>query len=166
MILHVLKQIYPWIQQEFSPPLFHPEARKRCESSSHCNSVHHSMLQSLRKVSVWYRGVILKAFKTILFNIHKRTWPQKLEHYHIMITRLTPLHCENCPPPSQVNSASDLHSFTLRGQVVLCLRRGSRMVGHPGQILLSDAWNKFMNKLLLVWLAGVKLQEKLRFELS
>lgn len=70
------------------------------------------------------------------------------------------------PPPPQVHSASDPRSLTLEGPLALCLGRESRMMGHRGQMLLSDASNKCMNKLLDKWTAGLKsLEKNQRFEL-
>lgn len=75
--------------------------------------------------------------------------PRSLECYHIMITCLTLSHYENCPlPPPQVHSASDLHSLTLEGPFVLCLSKESQIMGHQGQMLLSDGSKTCMNKLL------------------
>lgn len=73
-----------------------------------------------------------------------------LSHYDYPLNTIA-LMREMPPPPSpppQVNSASDPHFLTLEGPLALCLGRESWMMGHRGQMLLSDASNKCMNKLL------------------
>lgn len=80
--------------------------------------------------------------------------------HYIMITRLRPLHCVVFPLLPQVNSASDPRFFTLKGWLVLCLRREGWIIGRRGQMLVSDASNKCMNKLLDKWMAGLNSLEK------